>query len=87
MKLESLETDCLGLSVYLEKHVLKKGSRKPQRHPTDPFGFTKQFLEVYSVDADVSKVIRILEGQNLHSDSDVLRFLILNESAIPEQRG
>jgi hypothetical protein len=72
--------DLLGLRVQLG-HKSRYG-RKP--HPTDPWGYTREYLAYYATESDPAAVIGLFEGAGVRGDLEAGRWLLQHDELIPD---
>ncbi len=74
-----LSVDVLGLRVFLGK----KTRYGRHAHPTDTWGFTREYLARYAEGVDTDDVIGILEAQGIPNDVECGRWLLQHDELVP----
>lgn len=71
--------DLVGLRVQLIDK--SKYGKKP--HPSDPWGYTREFLAYYAESTDPQQVISLFESAGCENEIEAARWLLRHDKIVP----
>ena len=71
--------DLVGLRVQL----IDRSNYGKKPYPSDPWGYTRDFLAYYAESTDPQQVITLFEGAGCKNDIEAARWLVRHDKIVP----